>query len=81
MSDFKGRDFGGEIALWAVRWYCGYPIGYRDLETMMIEHGVAPLAPAGVHRPCPRPARDLRASGLPDPGAAPLDPMPCPSRS
>ena len=20
MSDFKGRDFGGEIALWAVRW-------------------------------------------------------------
>ena len=34
MSDFKGRHFGGEIVLWAVRWYCRYPISYRDLETM-----------------------------------------------
>ena len=24
MSDFKGRHFGGEIVLWAVRWYCRY---------------------------------------------------------
>ena len=37
MSDFKGRHFGGEIVLWAVRWYCRYPISYRDLETMMVE--------------------------------------------
>ncbi|MGC2521355.1 MAG: hypothetical protein WA417_01770, partial [Stellaceae bacterium] len=22
VSDFKGRHFGGEIVLWAVRWYC-----------------------------------------------------------
>ena len=22
MSDFKGRHFRGEIALWAMRWYC-----------------------------------------------------------
>ena len=41
MSDFKGRHFGGEIVLWAVRWYCRYPINYRDLETMMTERGVA----------------------------------------
>ena len=41
MSDFKGRHFGGEIVLWAVRWYCRYPISYRDLETMMTERGVA----------------------------------------
>ena len=27
--------------LWAVRWYCRYPISYRDLETMMTERGVA----------------------------------------
>ena len=27
--------------LWAVRWYCRYPINYRDLETMMTERGVA----------------------------------------
>ena len=39
MSDFKGRHFGGEIVLWAVRWYCRYPISYRDLETMMTERG------------------------------------------
>ena len=41
MSDFKGRHFGGEVVLWAVRWYCRYPISYRDLETMMTERGVA----------------------------------------
>ena len=35
MSDFKGRHFRGEIVLWAVRWYCRYPISYRDLEAMM----------------------------------------------
>ena len=32
VSDFKGRHFGGEIVLWAVRWYCRYGISYRDLE-------------------------------------------------
>ena len=37
MSDFKGRHFRGEIVLWAVRWYCRYPISYRDLEAMMTE--------------------------------------------
>ena len=37
MSDFKGRHLGGEIVLWAVRWYCRYPISYRDLETMAPE--------------------------------------------
>ena len=41
MSDFKERHFGGEIVLWAVRWYCRYPISYRDLETMMTERAVA----------------------------------------
>ena len=41
MSDFKGRHFGGEIVLWAVRWYCRYPISYRDLDTMMTERGVS----------------------------------------
>ena len=32
VSDFKGRHFGGEVVLWAVRWYCRYGISYRDLE-------------------------------------------------
>ena len=37
MSEFKGRDFRGEIVLWAVRWYgCvaksgGFVKGLRDL--------------------------------------------------
>ena len=41
MSDFKGRHFGGENVLWAVRWYCRDAVSYRDLETMMTERGVA----------------------------------------
>ena len=40
MSDFKGRHFGGEIVLWAVRWYCRYGISCRGLEQMMAERGV-----------------------------------------
>ena len=36
MSDFKGRHFGGEIVLWAVRWYCRYPIcGEREVLIVM----------------------------------------------
>ncbi len=41
MSDFKGRRFEGEIALWAVRWYCRYGVSYRDLEQTMGERGVS----------------------------------------
>ena len=39
MSEFKWRQFEGEIILWAVRWYCRYGISYRDLEQMMGERG------------------------------------------
>ena len=31
MTDFKWRHFQGDVILWAVRWYCRYPISYRDL--------------------------------------------------
>ena len=41
MSEFKCRQFEGEIILWAVRWYCRYGISYRDLEQMMGERGVS----------------------------------------
>ena len=41
MSEFKGRHFGGEIVLWAVRWYCRYAVSYRDIEAMMTERGVS----------------------------------------
>lgn len=40
MSDFKWRQFEGEIILWAVRWYRRYGTSYRDLEQMMGERGV-----------------------------------------
>ncbi|WP_407252116.1 IS6 family transposase [Klebsiella pneumoniae] len=29
------------MILWAVRWYCRYPIGYRDLEEMLAERGIS----------------------------------------
>lgn len=42
MSDsiFKGRHYPPEIILWAVRWYCRYPLAYRMLEEMLKERGV-----------------------------------------
>lgn len=40
MNDFKWRHFEGVAILWAVRWYCRYPISYRDLEEMLEERGL-----------------------------------------
>src|SRR5215213_2358914 len=40
-KDFKWRHFQGEIILWAVRWYCRYGTGYRDLEEMAQERGLS----------------------------------------
>lgn len=39
-SPFKWRHFLPDIILWGVRWYCLYPISYRQLEEMMWERGV-----------------------------------------
>ena len=41
MKDFKGRHFEGAIILWAVRWYCKYGVGYRELKEMLEERGVS----------------------------------------
>ena len=41
MTDFKWRHFQGDVILWAVRWYCRYPISYRDLEEMLPNFGIA----------------------------------------
>src|SRR3546814_6514362 len=38
---FKWRHFQGDVILWAVRWYCRYPISYRDLEEMLAERGIS----------------------------------------
>ena len=37
---FKWRHFQAEIILLNVRWYCRYPLSYRNLEEMMLERGV-----------------------------------------
>ena len=37
---FKWRHFQSEIILLNVRWYCRYPLSYRDLEEMMLERGL-----------------------------------------
>src|SRR3546814_13550458 len=41
MTDLKWRHFQGDVILWAVRWYCRYPISYRDLEEMLAERGIS----------------------------------------
>src|SRR3546814_5910482 len=41
MTDFKWHHFPGAVILWAVRWYCRYPISYRDLEAMLAERGIS----------------------------------------
>ena len=38
MNNVKGRHFGGEIALWAVRGYCRYPIGCRGPDVQHDEY-------------------------------------------
>lgn len=61
MSEFKWRQFEGEIILWAVRWYCRYGISYRDPEQMMGERGVGVDLPLGseVGYFCPSPRKGL----------------------
>ena len=39
-SPFKWRHFAPDIILWGVRWYCLYPVSYRQLEEMMCDRGV-----------------------------------------
>jgi transposase-like protein len=38
---FAGRQFPPDIILWAVRWYCRYPLAYRHVEEMLKERGVS----------------------------------------
>ena len=36
-----------EIVLWAVRWYCRYPISYRDLEASAASRSTTPRSIVG----------------------------------
>jgi transposase-like protein len=46
---FRGFRFPTEIILWAVRWYLQFPVSYRDLERMLADRGVHPIA-LGIER-------------------------------
>ena len=48
---FKGRQYPPDIILWAVRWYCKYPLAYRMVEEMLKERGVD-VAACIYKRPC-----------------------------
>ena len=39
-SPFKWHYFPPDIIFWGVRWYCLYPISYRQIEEMMCDRGV-----------------------------------------
>ena len=37
---FKGYRFPEHVILLAVRWYCRYPLSYRDVRDLLAERGV-----------------------------------------
>jgi len=39
-DDFKGRPFEATLILQAVSWYLRYPLSYRDIEELFLEHGL-----------------------------------------
>ena len=39
-APFKWRHFPPDVILWGVRWYCLYPLSYRQLSEMMCDRGI-----------------------------------------
>lgn len=39
-ADFKGRHFEATLIVQAVSWYLRYALSYRDIEEMLLEHGL-----------------------------------------
>ena len=37
---FRGHRFPKDVILLAVRWYCRYPLSYRDVRDMLAERGI-----------------------------------------
>lgn len=48
-NPFKGHRFPPEIILLAVRWYCRYPLSYRDVRDLLAERGIT-VDPATINR-------------------------------
>ena len=40
-NPFKWKHFESDIILWTVRWYCRYPLSYKDLKEMAAERGLS----------------------------------------
>src|SRR4051794_5851284 len=40
-DDFKGRHFEASLIVQAACWYLRYPLSYRDIEELLVEHGLA----------------------------------------
>ena len=40
-NPFKWKHYESDIILWAVRWYCRYPLSYKDLKEMAAERGLS----------------------------------------
>lgn len=48
-NPFKRHRFPPEIILLAVRWYCRYPLSYRDVRDLLAERGIA-VDPGTINR-------------------------------
>ena len=48
-NPFKWHRFPAEIILLAVRWYCQYPLSYRDVRDLFSERGIE-VDPATINR-------------------------------
>ena len=46
---FRGHRFPRDVILLAVRWYCRYPLSYRDVRDMLAERGITVDA-ASIYR-------------------------------
>ncbi len=74
-SLFKWRHFLPEIILLNVRWYCRYPLSYRDLEEMVAERGINRwIIQQGLRRiaACPQIVFATQPRDLPKLGMGPL---------
>ena len=38
---FRGHRFPKDVILLAVRWYCRYPLSYRDVRDLLAERGIS----------------------------------------
>src|SRR3546814_20539680 len=65
MAEYKWRHFEGDVILWAVRWYCRYPISYRALEEMLAERAIS-VDHTTIYRwgQCYAPEMEDRKSGV-----------------